>query len=94
MMNEQKYSVVSLYHLPGFNTDRSAHIQFTGTKEKCRDNVTISKRLDLLQGFGMEYEYNILPVDEARAFADEKNATKERNLAIWRNKVYGEPLPV
>lgn len=92
MNNTFTKALIEMYHLPGFNTDRSAKIDFVGTEEECEQ-----RKLHCLEVNSVMcedgYEYEIMDYDAALECVRSTNHTKKVNLAIWRNKVYGEPIP-
>ncbi len=87
-------SLVEFYHLPGLGTKETATIITTGTHDDCHKLHAHLRKANLCTGDTEGYRYTILPTADAARVLKATNAEYARDLAEFRHKVYGEPLPV
>jgi hypothetical protein len=90
-MND-KHSVIEFYHLPGLGTKEEATVIHTGTVESCDSLVARLRRVNAVFQDG-GYRYEVHPVDAAGAVVKAANTARDRDLAEFRHRVYGEPMP-
>ena len=93
MNTTSNFSLVEFYHLPGLGTKESATIITTGTEDDCHTLHAHLRKANLCTGDSSSYRYSILPTEDADHVLHETNAEYARDLAEFRLKVYGEPLP-
>ena len=87
-------SLVEFYHLPGLGVKETATVVHTGTHDSCHELYSHLRKVNLAVGDTEGYRYSILPTAEAGRVVKETNDESARDLAEWRHRVYGEPLPV
>lgn len=92
-MNADTESLVEFYHLPGLGVKEQATLLHTGTHDSCHEMYSHLRKVNLVTG-DSGYRYSILPTADAGRVVLETNVERARDLAVWRNRVYGEPLPV
>jgi hypothetical protein len=93
MNNVTKTSLIEFYHLPGLGVKEEATILMTNTLEACQAHMADQRRFNLICG-DSGYRYEIHSADKAKEIVNQTNQLRERDLAEFRHKVYGEPLPV
>ena len=91
MNNVTNTSLIEFYHLPGLGVKEQATILMSGTLEDCQSHMAHLRRFNLMCG-DTGYRYEIHPVDQATTIADQTNQDRERDIAEFRHRVYGEPL--
>ena len=94
MNTTSNFSLVECYHLPGLGTKETATRLTTGTHDDCHTLHDHLRKANLYTGDSSSYRYSILPTEDAAHVLHETNAEYARDLAEFRLKVYGEPLPV
>ena len=87
-------SLVEFYHLPGLGVKETATILTTGSYDSCHAVYSHHKRINVMSGDTEGYRYIILPTPEAEQLVKVTNYERAKDLAEFRNKVYGEPIPV
>ncbi len=93
MNNVTETSLIEFYNLPGLGVKEEATILMTGTLADCQSHMANLRRFNLMCG-DTGYRYEIHPSNKAQEVADQANQVRARDLAEFRNRVYGEPLPV
>jgi hypothetical protein len=86
-------SLVEFYHLPGLGVKETATILTTGTHDSCHAMYSRHKRTNEVLGDTEGYRYIILPTADAERLVKATNYESAKDLAEFRNKVYGEPIP-
>lgn len=87
-------SVVEFYHLPGLGVKEQATVILTAPESECHERVAHLRKVNLIVGESQGYRYSVLSTDEATAVVKQTNAARDRDLAEFRHRVYGEPMPV
>jgi hypothetical protein len=91
MNNVTETSLIEFYHLPGLGVKEQATILMTGTLEDCQSHMADLRRFNLITG-DTGYRYEIHPAEQATTIVDQTNQDRERDIAEFRHRVYGEPL--
>ena len=91
-MKHEQYSLVESYELHGLGVLPEYRIVSTSDTQSLQSIMDRDIRFNKIIG-DSGYSYTILPKGEAEALVKAKNAERERDIAIFRHEVYGEPLP-
>ena len=86
-------SLVEFYHLPGLGVKETVTILTTGSYDSCHAVYSRHKRTNVMLGDTEGYRYIILPTADAEQLVKSTNYEHAKDLAEFRNKVYGEPIP-
>jgi len=88
------HSVIEFYHLPGFMSEESASIPFSGNLDECSAFINKENKMNQIFGYSSEYRFECLESEEAEAKCLAANELKQKVIAEFRLKVYGEPILV
>jgi hypothetical protein len=87
-------SLVEFFLLSGFNATKSARIITTDTIDNCCKIYAHLQKANKITNDTANYHYDILSPSDATQLVKETNNAHPLNLATFRHKVFGEPLPV
>jgi len=90
-MNNDQFSLIEFYHLPGFGVKEQAKIIVTSDFNKCDSLMHREIRINNLFG-DAGYRYEIHSVESADKIVKKTNDLRKKDLAEFRHRVYGEPL--
>lgn len=90
--NDGSHKLVEFYHLDGFSSAETATIVFSGTNEECSEEMSHLNRINRNFECSRDYRYEIHTVDEATKVVELTNKATAHSLALFRQKVYGEPM--